>query len=51
MQKWSDQECWLKVRKVPISLDLRIHSGSETPLGQAFRAFLVCQGKGNSLVS
>lgn len=29
------------VETAPISLDLRIHSGSETPLGQALRAFRV----------
>lgn len=29
-------------KNIPISLDFIIHSGSETPFGQALRAFLVC---------
>lgn len=36
---------------IPISLAFRIHSGSETPFGQALRAFLVCQEKFYQLIS
>lgn len=57
--KLSDQHCckkesnspgviiYAKIERktIPISLDLRIHSGRETPLGQALRAFLVCPKK------